>query len=59
VLDAPMLANEILNYHPLVNSMTTSIPREGLLKFLEACQHRPRIEAVSEGACRPGEGYQL
>ena len=59
VLDAVMLAHELLNYHPLVNSMTTSISREGLIKFLEACQHFPRIEAVSEGACQPSKGYHL
>lgn len=55
VLDAAMLAHELLNYHPLVNSMTTSITREGLIRFLEACQHFPRIEAISEGACQPSE----
>ena len=55
VLDAPMLAHELLNYHPLVNTMTTSIRREGLIRFLEACRHLPRIEAVSEGACQPSE----
>jgi Ala-tRNA(Pro) deacylase len=48
VLDAAMLAHEVLNYHPLVNTMTTSIPRAGLIRFLEACGHPPRIEAASE-----------
>jgi len=48
VLDAAMLAHEILNYHPLVNTMTTSISRSGLVKFLDSCGHAPRIEAVSE-----------
>ncbi len=47
VLDAPMLAHERLNYHPLVNTMTTSISRAGLIRFLEACGHPPRIEVVS------------
>jgi Ala-tRNA(Pro) deacylase len=59
VLDTAMLAHAVLNYHPLVNSMTTSITRAGLMKFLEACQHLPRIEAVSEGACQPSVGYHL
>jgi Ala-tRNA(Pro) deacylase len=31
VLDAALLAHEVLNFHPLVNTMTTSISREGLL----------------------------
>ena len=48
VLDAAMLANETLNCHPLVNTMTTSISRNGLVKFLDSCGHAPRIEAVSE-----------
>jgi len=47
VLDSAMLAHEVLNYHPLVNTMTTSISRGGLVKFLKACGHEPRIEAVS------------
>ena len=47
VLDAAMMQHEVLNYHPLVNTGTTTISREGLLKFLEATGHKPRIEAVS------------
>jgi Ala-tRNA(Pro) deacylase len=47
VLDAPMMAYEVLNYHPLVNTGTTTISRDGLLKFLEATGHKPRIELVS------------
>ncbi len=50
VLDAAMMANEVLNFHPLVNTGTTTISREGLLKFLEATGHPPRIELVSAGA---------
>ena len=47
VLDAAMMANEALNFHPLVNTGTTTISREGLIKFLEATGHLPRIELVS------------
>jgi Ala-tRNA(Pro) deacylase len=54
VLDAAMLAHEALNFHPLVNTMTTSISRAGLLKFLEATGHAPRIETVSEAAAGAG-----
>ena len=50
VLDAAMLTHELLNYHPLVNTMTTSISRAGLMKFLKACGHEPRIETASEPA---------
>jgi len=48
VLDAALLAHEVLNFHPLVNTMTTSISREGLLKFLVATGHEPRVESISE-----------
>lgn len=47
VLDAALMAHEVLSFHPLVNTGTTTISREGLLKFLEATGHHPRIEAVS------------
>ncbi len=47
VLDAAMMEHAVLNFHPLVNTATTTISREGLLKFLEATGHLPRIEMVS------------
>jgi Ala-tRNA(Pro) deacylase len=47
VLDAPMMEHATLNYHPLVNTMTTSIARDDLVKFLESTGHLPRIERVS------------
>ncbi len=43
ILDARMMENAVLNYHPLVNGRTTSIRREDLLKFIEACGHTPHI----------------
>ena len=50
VLDAAMMEQKTLNYHPLVNTMTTSISREDLVKFLESTGHIPRIERLSERA---------
>ena len=47
ILDAALTAHEVLNFHPLVNTATTAIAREGLVKFLEATGHKPRIEAIS------------
>jgi len=47
VLDAAMMEHATLNYHPLVNTMTTSIARDDLVKFLESTGHLPRIERVS------------
>jgi len=54
VLDVPMMEHETLNYHPLVNTMTTSIARDDLVKFLESTGHMPRIERVSGLAAEPG-----
>ncbi len=50
VLDAAMMAAPVLNFHPLANTATTTISREGLLTFLEATGHKPRIEPVSNGS---------
>src|SRR5207247_4955374 len=50
VLDAAMLQHATLNFHPLVNTMTTSIGREDLLRFLAATGHTARIVALAEMA---------
>ena len=50
VLDAEMMRHEVLNYHPLVNTQTTSLAARDLIKFLEATGHPPRITAVSSNA---------
>lgn len=47
VLDAAMMKLPRLNFHPLLNTMTTGIDRDDLLKFLRATGHEPRIELVS------------
>jgi Ala-tRNA(Pro) deacylase len=47
ILDAAMMEHETLNYHPLVNTMTTSIGRADLLKFLEATGHHARVVPIS------------
>ena len=47
VLDAAMMEHATLNFHPLVNTMTTSIARDDLVKFLQSTGHIPRIERVS------------
>jgi Ala-tRNA(Pro) deacylase len=54
VLDAAMMEHETLNYHPLVNTMTTSIGRDDLVRFLRATGHEPRIATVAGGAAPPG-----
>jgi len=47
VLDEPLMRHAVLNHHPLVNTMTTSIARDDLLAFLRATGHEPRILPVS------------
>ncbi len=46
VLDRKMFEKEPLNFHPLDNSMTTSISRDDLIRFLEAENHPPQIIAI-------------
>jgi Ala-tRNA(Pro) deacylase len=48
VLDAALMAHATVNCHPLVNTMTTSIARAGLVRFLEATGHPPRIVALAD-----------
>jgi Ala-tRNA(Pro) deacylase len=43
VLDRAMLALELLNYHPLENTATTTIRSADLLRFIAACGHEPAI----------------
>ena len=52
ILDADMMRQEQLNYHPLENTATTNIAREDLLRFIRACGHTPRILAVAGEASR-------
>ncbi len=48
VLDTRMMEEAVLNFHPLTNTMTTSIASADLVKFLEATGHGPRIVSVAE-----------
>ena len=48
VLDAAMLAQKPLNFHPLRNDRTTAIAAEDLLKFARSCGHEPVVVAIPE-----------
>ena len=50
ILAAEMMQHAVLNYHPLVNTQTTSIAAQDLVKFLEATGHPPRITPVTAEA---------
>ena len=47
VLDAKLMAHASINAHPLTNSMTTTVARDDLVKFLRATGHEPRTLAVA------------
>lgn len=44
ILDEEMMENEKLNFHPLVNTATTTISSNDLLKFMDYC--RQPVEVV-------------
>ena len=48
VLEAAMMRHEVLNFHPLINTMTTTIAARDLVTFLRATAHEPRILRVSD-----------
>ena len=56
VLDAGLMAHETINAHPLINTMTTSISRDDLLKFLRATGHEPRIVPLASAATETANG---
>jgi Ala-tRNA(Pro) deacylase len=47
VLDADLMGHDVVNFHPLINTMTTTLSRDDLFKFLDATGHKPRIERIS------------
>jgi Ala-tRNA(Pro) deacylase len=47
ILDAGLMRHALINCHPLVNTMTTTIARDDLVRFLEATGHPPRILPVA------------
>jgi Ala-tRNA(Pro) deacylase len=47
VLDQHMMRHATLNFHPLQNTMTTSIGSADLVRFLEATGHPPVIATVT------------
>lgn len=43
VVDERLMEYDVINCHPLVNTATTSIRRDDLIKFMQACGHTPRV----------------
>jgi Ala-tRNA(Pro) deacylase len=49
VIDADLLPFDSINCHPLVNTATTNIARDDLLRFIRSCGHEPRIAMLGGG----------
>lgn len=43
VLDADMLKSDMVNYHPLVNTASTTLSTNDLIKFFNAVGHKPVV----------------
>lgn len=48
ILDATMMRQTLLNFHPLKNDATTTISAADLMTFIRATGHEPRIVALSD-----------
>lgn len=49
-LDASMMNHEVLNFHPLINTMTVSVAPRDLIRFIESTGHTPHIVDLSAAA---------
>lgn len=53
IIDKPLLDHQMINCHPLINEMTTTISREDLLTFLDKVNHPPQILQMSQPKSEP------
>ena len=56
ILDQRLLAFETVNCHPLVNTATTNIALDDLLRFIGASGHEVQTMDLCAGSGDPGEG---
>lgn len=42
-LDQSMMAADLVNFHPLLNTMTVTLTPDDLLKFIDSCGHKAHI----------------
>ncbi len=56
ILEKRMAGMDLLNYHPLVNSMTTQVTRDGLAAFLDDCGHEVRVLDLEPEGAEAGDG---
>ncbi len=43
VLDARMMASDLVNYHPLTNEATVALTPDALVAFIRDCGHEPAV----------------
>jgi Ala-tRNA(Pro) deacylase len=58
ILDANLMEHERVNFHPLINSMTTGVSRDDLVRFLRATGHEPLILRLPEPSPELPDGAQ-
>ena len=46
IIDKDLMAHDTINCHPLVNTATTALATEDLVRFMRATGHEPRIMAL-------------
>jgi Ala-tRNA(Pro) deacylase len=56
VMDDHLMQAEAINCHPLVNTMTVTLPREGLMRFFAATGHQPMIARLPAPAADAATG---
>ena len=48
ILDAYMMQGDLVNFHPLINTMTIAVAPKDLVKFIESTGHVPEIVDFSK-----------
>lgn len=48
ILDAGLMEHELVNCHPLINTMTTTLQRLDLMRFFRATGHEPVVTVLPE-----------
>lgn len=47
VVDQRLMEYDSINCHPLVNTATTTIARDDLIRFIRACGHEPKVMTLT------------
>lgn len=50
ILDAYMMQGEVVNFHPLINTMTIAVTPDDLVRFIRTTGHEPQIMDLSPAA---------